>query len=67
MTTDLSERLDNYREKFVGKQIRNKNLMIIGTVANIIMKHNCRWNKDFYFAILEDGTEIDLFHYGIKE
>lgn len=56
---DISSRHDELCELLIGKVFRNRHMIIVGKIIDVMIEHDCHYDKIYYYAILDNGQKIN--------
>jgi len=62
---DLADNVAQMREKLIGKQFRNKNMIVIGTIVDVVLEVDAQFDSKYYWLVLDSGKRINTLH--VKE
>jgi hypothetical protein len=62
---DLANNVEQMREDLIGKQFRNKNFIVLGTIVDVVFEVDSQFNCSYYWLVLDTGKRINTLH--VKE
>lgn len=57
---EVSSKFNLLCDKMIGKKLRNRSKIVIGEVVDVIHVHDGYWNSNRFFAIIDDGSRVDI-------
>lgn len=63
----INEKFDRLYEQLVGKVFRNRHMMPVGTIVDIVIEIDEYYKSTYFYAILDNGDRINTMRLkGVK-
>lgn len=56
---EIFERHNKLREQLIGKTFRNRHMIVIGDIVDVVIEHDCYYDKVYFYAVLDNGEKIN--------
>jgi hypothetical protein len=63
----VSDKFDRLYDQLVGKVFRNRHMMPVGTIVDIVIERDEYYKSTYFYAILDNGDRINTIRLkGVK-